>query len=346
MLLRIGELARRTGLTVRALHHYDAIGLLRPSARSASGYRLYDRGDIERLHRIQALRRLDLTLAEIGPLLDGGGADLETVVTQQLAALDREIERAADLRKRLAALQENLRAREEPDMDAWLATLSMMNFYDRYLTAEEAGQLRARGQPGVPEFNALREQLRACMMAGEPAHAPAVQALAGRWIAASARHLAGDARLMHKVHLLHKEQAEVRDMTGIDAGLLAYIERATAEFRLGLYARHLPAEVMDRVRGPFLQHYGEWPALFAQARELHERGLDAGSPEVLDLARRWLALFTAVWGEDPHWHQQVLQVNQNEPALMQDIGLDGAAVALVRAAIARFKNQKPNVEHS
>jgi DNA-binding transcriptional MerR regulator len=50
MALKIGELARRTGLTVRTLHHYDAIGLLKPSARSDAGYRLYDRNDVARLH--------------------------------------------------------------------------------------------------------------------------------------------------------------------------------------------------------------------------------------------------------------------------------------------------------
>lgn len=49
MALKIGELARRTGLTVRALHHYDAIGLLTPSARSDAGYRLYNDADVARL---------------------------------------------------------------------------------------------------------------------------------------------------------------------------------------------------------------------------------------------------------------------------------------------------------
>jgi DNA-binding transcriptional MerR regulator len=56
MLLNVGDLAKRCGLTVRMLHHYDAIGLLTPSARSNSGYRLYDKADIARLHQIQALR--------------------------------------------------------------------------------------------------------------------------------------------------------------------------------------------------------------------------------------------------------------------------------------------------
>ena len=49
MLLKVGQLARRAGLTVRALHHYDSIGLLQPSARSDASYRLYDRDDIARL---------------------------------------------------------------------------------------------------------------------------------------------------------------------------------------------------------------------------------------------------------------------------------------------------------
>lgn len=70
MSLKVGELAKRCGLTVRTLHHYDQIGLLRPSARSGSGYRLYGRSDIARLHQIQVLRKLGLSLAEIGGWLD------------------------------------------------------------------------------------------------------------------------------------------------------------------------------------------------------------------------------------------------------------------------------------
>lgn len=57
MLLKIGELAKRTGLTVRTLHHYDAIDLLSPSARTDAGYRLYNQNDVARLHQIQAMRQ-------------------------------------------------------------------------------------------------------------------------------------------------------------------------------------------------------------------------------------------------------------------------------------------------
>ena len=77
MFLKVGELARRTGLTVRALHHFDQIVLLQPSARSEAGYRLYNRDDVARLHALQSLRALGvpadeallLAQSELPPLL-------------------------------------------------------------------------------------------------------------------------------------------------------------------------------------------------------------------------------------------------------------------------------------
>lgn len=61
----VGEVARHAGVSVRTLHHYDAIGLLRPAGRSAAGYRHYDRGDLERLQRILTYRSLGMGLAAI-----------------------------------------------------------------------------------------------------------------------------------------------------------------------------------------------------------------------------------------------------------------------------------------
>jgi DNA-binding transcriptional MerR regulator len=58
MKLKIGELAKRAGLSVRTLHHYDALGLLCPSERTVGGARLYGHQDFRRLHRIQVLKRV------------------------------------------------------------------------------------------------------------------------------------------------------------------------------------------------------------------------------------------------------------------------------------------------
>lgn len=74
-LLTVGQTAEECGVTVRALHHYDQIGLLRPGVRSWSGYRLYDADDRARLHHIVLLRRLGLSLTEVAEALDALGAD-------------------------------------------------------------------------------------------------------------------------------------------------------------------------------------------------------------------------------------------------------------------------------
>ena len=76
MLLKVGELAKRSGLTVRALHHYDSIGLLHPSGRSESGYRLYSRDDVARLHGIQTLR-LSVSGENLFTITDYSGVDPE-----------------------------------------------------------------------------------------------------------------------------------------------------------------------------------------------------------------------------------------------------------------------------
>ncbi|MBV8247971.1 MAG: MerR family transcriptional regulator, partial [Comamonas sp.] len=67
-MLKVGELARQTGLTVRSLHHYDQIGLVTPSARSEAGYRLYAPADVQRLQSVQALRDLGFGLARIAEM--------------------------------------------------------------------------------------------------------------------------------------------------------------------------------------------------------------------------------------------------------------------------------------
>ncbi|GAA3664469.1 hypothetical protein GCM10022420_049470 [Streptomyces iranensis] len=66
----IGELARASGVTVRALRHYDEVGLVRASGRTGAGHRRYTAEDLRRLYRVRALCGLGLSLAEIGDALD------------------------------------------------------------------------------------------------------------------------------------------------------------------------------------------------------------------------------------------------------------------------------------
>lgn len=339
MLLKVGDLAKRTGLTVRTLHHYDAIGLLSPSGRSPAGYRLYARQDIERLHCIQALRQLDISLSEIATLLQGDASDLQTVIGRQIDVLDAQMARAGELRGRLKSLQEQIHSRQEPELDYWLSTLSMMNLYGRYFTLDELWQMNLRPQSGEHEFNELKAQLRDLMKAGVLPDDPRVLPLAKRWIVLSMDFAGRNARLIYKLDTLHRNEPDVHLVTGIDQPLLDYITRATAAYRLNLYARHLSPELISQVRPRFLKHYLEWPILFAQARELHDKQADPLSPEVLELASRWMALFEAVWGTDPALHHQVIKINETEPELISDmeLGIEQGAISMVRLGITHLR---------
>ncbi len=71
--LKVGELAKRTGLTIRTLHHYDEIGLLKPSLHTAAGHRLYTAADIARLQQVLSLRQLGFSLEQVRDCLDRPG---------------------------------------------------------------------------------------------------------------------------------------------------------------------------------------------------------------------------------------------------------------------------------
>ncbi len=97
--LRVGALAR---LTVRTLHYYDEIGLVRP-VRAASGHRLYDRAAVERLYRVQLMRALGYSLAEAGAALERTDWDPADLARRAVAGLDARLADQHRLRDRLAA---------------------------------------------------------------------------------------------------------------------------------------------------------------------------------------------------------------------------------------------------
>jgi len=99
---RTQAFAQLAGVTVRTLHHYDRLGLLR-AKRSSNGYRLYHAGDLERLERISALKFLGVPLAHIGRILDGRPASLSEELAAQRRAL-REKRRLLDIA--LSAIEE------------------------------------------------------------------------------------------------------------------------------------------------------------------------------------------------------------------------------------------------
>lgn len=101
MTLTAGKAARMFGLSRTALLYYDEIGLVKPSQRSAAGYRLYDETDLERLRRVVLYREAGIPLEDIAGILYGLGNKIETVLLKRLEELNGEL---AAVRKRQAAV--------------------------------------------------------------------------------------------------------------------------------------------------------------------------------------------------------------------------------------------------
>ncbi|MDO8847243.1 MAG: MerR family transcriptional regulator [Coriobacteriia bacterium] len=96
-LLTVSEVSRLAGVSVRALHHYDELGLLVPSARTEAGYRLYGRDDLDRLQEILLFRELEIPLDDIGVLLAGGAFDRRAALELQREMLTQKSARTAAL---------------------------------------------------------------------------------------------------------------------------------------------------------------------------------------------------------------------------------------------------------
>ena len=106
--MKVGALAKRTGLTVRTLHHYDEIGLLSPAHRTRSGHRLYGEEELSRLQQIASLKHLGLPLEEICECLTRPEYSLERVLNLQIERLAEQIRRHEHLRALVEALRDRV----------------------------------------------------------------------------------------------------------------------------------------------------------------------------------------------------------------------------------------------
>lgn len=102
---QIGEVARLAKVSIRTLHHYDAIGLLQPSLRTEAGYRFYSEGDLHKLQLIRFYRTLEFPLSDIRRILSSSDYNRETVLLQQRELLRA---RAGELATVLALIEKTL----------------------------------------------------------------------------------------------------------------------------------------------------------------------------------------------------------------------------------------------
>jgi DNA-binding transcriptional MerR regulator len=232
---RIGELARAGGVTVRALHHYDSLGLLSPSERTQGGHRLYTAADVERLYRLLALRGLGLPLEEIGPLLENGDGVAGTV-RRHLERVEQQLGALGALRSRLIRLLDALDGDGEP-APRFLEALEAMSMFERYYTPEQLAQLERRraamGDDAIKrvedEWKELYAAVGAHREAGTDPADPAVQALVTRSGELIRMFTGGDPGIEASLKRMYEQEGPQRASRGVaDPADLEYLERARA----------------------------------------------------------------------------------------------------------------------
>ncbi|HET9103082.1 MAG TPA: MerR family transcriptional regulator [Solirubrobacteraceae bacterium] len=236
----VKSVAELTGVSIRTLHHYDALGLLEPSGRTEAGYRLYDHADLERLQEILVWRQLGFSLAEIAELLDDPGHDRGAALRRQRELIGGEIERlqatALALDAALAARNHGTPAKEETmfegfdpsryeaearqrwgDTDAYRESARRTAGYGE----AEWAQIRAQAQANV-------DALAAAMAAGEPADGERARSLAQEHRAHISRWFYPVSPAMHR-NLAEMYVADPRFTASYEQvapGLAAYVRAA------------------------------------------------------------------------------------------------------------------------
>ena len=228
-MFRIQQFAALANVTVRTLHHYDRLGLLKPTHRSASGYRLYRNEDLGQLERILVLRYLGLPLREIADLLATGGPDSEhnlpstlarqvTVLRERRAGIDRvlqAIERAQQ------QLQKQLQTDAGPDWPLYQTILKEIhmqesqNWTDKYYSPEARQAIADRGAEWTPELQAkitadwqqMYADVQSAMDRGVEPTSDEGKALAARWMALVGAFTGGKPEVLEGLNKVYADRA-------------------------------------------------------------------------------------------------------------------------------------------
>lgn len=234
---KVGELARRTGLTVRTLHHYDQVGLLRPSRRTPAGHRLYGEADVARLQQIQSLRRLGFGLEEVRDALDRPELPPLRVVQLHLERVRDEIRLRQRLCERLEAIAARLGTAEGVSAEEFIQTIEAMTMFEKYYTPEQLDELsQRREQLGEDrmrevqeEWPRLMDEVRAEMERGTDPADERVQALARRWAGLVREFTGGNPGIERSLGNVYRNESTVHgmDVAGMRP-LMEYVQRAQA----------------------------------------------------------------------------------------------------------------------
>ncbi|MBS0288392.1 MAG: MerR family transcriptional regulator [Proteobacteria bacterium] len=142
--LKIGDLAKQTGLTVRALRHYDEIGLLSPSLRTLSDHRLYSEKDVQKLQEIMLLQLMGFSLAEIKICLEKKEFPFQDMAKAHLQRIQIAMQSQQALCNRIEAIIEALNHQPAESIDYAIECIKAIVMYEKYYTPAQIETLKKR----------------------------------------------------------------------------------------------------------------------------------------------------------------------------------------------------------
>ena len=232
---KVGELSRQTGMTVRTLHHYDEIGLLSPSHRTAAGHRLYVEDDVARLQQIASLRNLGFPLDDIRDVLNQRRMSPLQIVKLHADRLREQVRTQQRLVERLDALAAGLQQARQPSADQLIQTIEEITMFEKYYTPEQMDYLAQRreivGEARIKEVEAewpaLMAEVQAELDRGTDPCDPRVQELARRWKGLIEEFTGGNAGIRQSLGNLYQNEENVHGMNVASMRpLMEYVGRA------------------------------------------------------------------------------------------------------------------------
>jgi DNA-binding transcriptional MerR regulator len=233
--LKVGDLAKQTGVSVRTLHYYDEIGLLSPSQRTEAGYRLYGEQDIIRLQQIVSLRQIGFSLEEIQECLKQQQFSPYAVVQLHLSRIKEQMALQQQLHARLEAIANRLQSTEMISIQEFIQLIEVTTMVEKYYTPEQQEYLKARaellGEERIrqveAEWQELIEQARTEMNNGTDPSSESVQALAQRWRSLIQEFTGGNPGIEQSLNQMYQqERAEVASREAVDSAVMEYMSRA------------------------------------------------------------------------------------------------------------------------
>jgi DNA-binding transcriptional MerR regulator len=212
------EFAERAGVTVRTLHHYDRLGLLKPSRYTEAGYRLYGERDFARLQQIVMLKYIGLPLKEIKLILDRRELDLRMTLRLQRAVVEEKRRHLDSVIQAIERAESVMAESDRPDWETFKQIIEVINMQNdmewmkKYYTEEQLAELSERATPEVLErgqrdWASLIKEVEAAISEGVDPQSDKAQALAARWADLIEQFTGGNPAIRESLTKLYADQA-------------------------------------------------------------------------------------------------------------------------------------------